>query len=350
MKRKRDTIFFTNVFTDTISYDSITVALTKEKNARAKSIYRSNFSFWPSNTIQRCGRGGNGTVFCISYRNQVDAAIKIIPYNHDEVANLRRMKSKICHFVPFFILSENQDGAAVIAMTKMDGIFRSLFPQLEYKNILMIGRQKVRDLLCMIQKTGLYYTDINPENIMYKQLDATNVYVQFIDYGSLVTKDEAPFTIFPFPPHRKATTTKEVDVMWPLIVTLCEFFVRQQKTKKQADAIMYSLRADQLFRRRTNERIGAFIHIVPPLFQSILNDMLAGTLSTLKALVLRLNDPEREVYDIDKIVGRVKDRQGRVHYKVKWHGYPITVEPRKELVKDVPELLEAFDQQSRGRK
>lgn len=48
---------------------------------------------------------------------------------------------------------------------------------------------------------------------------------------------------------------------------------------------------------------------------------------------------------VDKIVDKKKIR-GQIHYKVTWKGYPVddaTWEPRKTLMKDVPDIVELFE-------
>lgn len=52
-------------------------------------------------------------------------------------------------------------------------------------------------------------------------------------------------------------------------------------------------------------------------------------------------------YIIEKIVGKKKIK-GNVYYQIKWKSYPEsqnTWEPRSELIKDVPQLVESYDSQ-----
>jgi|SRR6478609_3195249 len=53
-----------------------------------------------------------------------------------------------------------------------------------------------------------------------------------------------------------------------------------------------------------------------------------------------------EEYEIQSIVDKMKMRNGQVKYRVRWKGWSAkddTWEPRRKLVKDVPELIEAYE-------
>jgi hypothetical protein len=54
----------------------------------------------------------------------------------------------------------------------------------------------------------------------------------------------------------------------------------------------------------------------------------------------------QERYAIDKLVKQIK-KAGKLFYEVKWKGYDSkdnTIESREQLIKDVPQLVEEFEE------
>jgi len=72
---------------------------------------------------------------------------------------------------------------------------------------------------------------------------------------------------------------------------------------------------------------------------------IKNTAFTRKQLQVIDTDKEYEdsEYIVEKIVGKTK-KNGRIYYEIKWRGYAeTTLEPRKELIKDIPEMIKQYE-------
>jgi hypothetical protein len=82
------------------------------------------------------------------------------------------------------------------------------------------------------------------------------------------------------------------------------------------------------------------------LYQLDNNDQVGYTKNQLQQVDDKEELPERiadEKYVIEKLVKRFK-KNNKIYFTVKWKGYTKTTdEPRSEIIKDVPDLVKAFE-------
>ena len=168
----------------------------------------------------------------------------------------------------------------------MDGTIRQLALDagISLPHLFQMATLWCNDLQCMIDNHHLYYTDINHTNIMYKKMSKSgNIFVQFVDYGSLIEAGEQPWGVYVLPNRKKRDAVKEVDVVWPMLVTLAELYAVQRKSVAQVERLVFKMRSTKW----TKKNMDNFTAMLPPSLRKLLQDVIDGKLTTLSELQQR---------------------------------------------------------------
>ena len=133
------------------------------------------------------GKGVSGDVYLYE-GGQYNIAVKFFKHNTDsEITFLKESLPKTCGLIPTVLLDIG--GKYISIMIRADGDLASLCKKmtnssLSNLNILCIISQLIEYLTCLKQCNYLY-SDIKPENILYKYIKNDTIQIFFGDLGGL---------------------------------------------------------------------------------------------------------------------------------------------------------------------
>jgi hypothetical protein len=280
---------FTSTFEDNNipPFDQIQISLGHGKSteyvidAYIFSIFKADVKFLAS--------GSYGNVFSLRFSTGQSVAAKIVTADDYEINLLNGIKENACkQLLPYFIPQETYlQKLKIILLPLMDGTIRELAldePGISLPQLFNMAILWCKDLQCMVNKHKLYYTDINHTNIMYKKMKKSgNIFVQFVDFGSLIEVGEQPWGVYVLPNRKKRDTVREIDIVWPLLVTLSELYAVQHESVEKVERTVFKMRSTKW----TKKNMDNFTSMLPPSLRQLLQDTIDGKLTSLSELQQR---------------------------------------------------------------
>jgi len=143
-------------------------------------------------------------------------------------------------------------------LTKLDIL--NTFSDKEKINLIL----KIIYACICFKQNGLYYTDIKPDNILYKYISFGSISCVFGDIGSFVINDDPVFEItvsFPHPFYEATKEKVEKVVIWGLLVLFMTFyrkydFIINVYRKSNVQEYVYY---ESVFASITNNEIKTFV-------------------------------------------------------------------------------------------
>ncbi len=146
------------------------------------------------------GAGAFGSVDLVDHEEYGECVLKTMKYDTDqrrailikEVAMLEHLKSVDCHWNIHMLGHEEGDGVILLFLEYFTGFDLSqvklnIEDEGDFQKWLTVASELVDAVLC-IHRVGVAHRDIKLENVMFGQVDRSNV-LKLVDFGSAVKTD-----------------------------------------------------------------------------------------------------------------------------------------------------------------
>ena len=286
--KKSSGMRFTITFEDDLpAFDQIHISL-QQGESKEYVIDKAFLTIFKASDVSFLASGSYGNVFALTFPTGHSVAAKIVTADDYEIQLLTGMKENTCkQLLPYYIVPKTfLKQLKIIFLPLMDGTIRELALDagISLPHLFQMATLWCNDLQCMIDNHQLYYTDINYTNIMYKKMRKSgNIFVQFVDYGSLIEAGKQPWGVYVLPNRNKRDAVMEVDVVWPMLVTLAELYAVQRESVAKVERVVFKMRST----RWTKKNMNNFTSMLPPSLRQLLEDVIDGKLTTLSELQQR---------------------------------------------------------------